>query len=150
VDMAIGASTNTLLHVPAFAEELGFAFDLSEIDALNASTPNLVKLNPATELFMIDLHKAGGIPAVMGELHKKGLLHNTRTVDGWLFDRLEGEETRDAGVIRPIETPYSQTGGLAVLYGNLAEDGAVIKEAAVSPNFPRVFQGHARVFDSEE
>jgi dihydroxy-acid dehydratase len=150
VDMAIGASTNTLLHVPAFAEELGFAFDLSKIDALNASTPNLVKLNPATELFMIDLHKAGGIPAVMGELHKKGLLHNTRTVDGWLFDRLEGEETRDARVIRPIETPYSQTGGLAVLYGNLAEDGAVIKEAAVSPNFPRVFQGHARVFDSEE
>jgi dihydroxy-acid dehydratase len=150
VDMAIGASTNTLLHVPAFAEELGFTFDLSMIDALNASTPNLVKLNPATELFMIDLHKAGGIPAVMGELHKKGLLHNTRTVDGWLFDRLVGEETRDAGVIRPIETPYSQTGGLAVLYGNLAEDGAVIKEAAVSPNFPRVFQGQARVFDSEE
>jgi dihydroxy-acid dehydratase len=99
---------------------------------------------------MIDFHKAGGIPAVMGELQKKGLLHNTLTVDGNLFDRLVGEKTRNSDVIRPIEKPYSKTGGLAVLYGNLAEEGAVIKEAAVSKNFPRVFNGKARVFDSEE
>lgn len=150
VDMAIGASTNTLLHVPALAEELGFKFDLSIIDEINASTPNLVRLNPANELYMIDFHKAGGIPAVMGELQKKALLHNTLTVDGNLFDRLVGEKTGNSDVIRPIEKPYSKTGGLAVLYGNLAEEGAVIKEAAVSKNFPRVFNGKARVFDSEE
>jgi dihydroxy-acid dehydratase len=150
VDMAIGASTNTLLHVPALVEELGFDFDLSMIDEINASTPNLVRLNPATELYMIDFHQAGGVPAVMGELQKKALLHNTTTVDGKLFDRLIGEKTRNVDVIRPIEKPYSQTGGLAVLYGNLAEEGAVIKEAAVSTNFPRVFTGKARVFDSEE
>jgi len=150
VDMAIGASTNTLLHVPALAEELGFEFDLSMIDEINASTPNLVRLNPATELYMIDFHKAGGVPAVMGELQKKTLLHDTTTVDGKLFDRLVGEQTRNSDVIRPIEKPYSRTGGLAVLYGNLAEEGAVIKEAALSPNFPRVFTGKARVFDSEE
>jgi dihydroxy-acid dehydratase len=150
VDMAIGASTNTLLHVPAFAEELGFEFDLSMIDEINASTPNLVRLNPATELYMIDFHQAGGVPAVMGELQKKSLLHDTTTVDGNLFDRLVGEQTRNSNVIRPIEKPYSRTGGLAVLYGNLAEEGAVIKEAALSPNFPRVFTGKARVFDSEE
>jgi dihydroxy-acid dehydratase len=150
VDMAIGASTNTLLHVPALAEELGFEFDLSMIDEINASTPNLVRLNPATELYMIDFHQAGGVPAVMGELQKKALLHDTTTVDGKLFDRLVGEQTRNIDVIRPIEKPYSQTGGLAVLYGNLAEEGAVIKEAALSPNFPRVFTGKARVFDSEE
>jgi dihydroxy-acid dehydratase len=143
VDMAIGASTNTLLHVP-------FEFDLSMIDEINASTPNLVRLNPATELYMIDFHKAGGVPAVMGELQKKTLLHDTTTVDGKLFDRLVGEQTRNSDVIRPIEKPYSRTGGLAVLYGNLAEEGAVIKEAALSPNFPRVFTGKARVFDSEE
>jgi dihydroxy-acid dehydratase len=148
--MAIGASTNTLLHVPALAEELGFKFDLSMIDEINASTPNLVRLNPATELYMIDFHQAGGIPAVMGELQKKALLHNTSTVDGKLFDRLVGEKTRNTDVIRPIEKPYSITGGLAVLYGNLAEEGAVIKESAVSTNFPRVFNGKARVFDSEE
>ena len=150
VDMAIGASTNTLLHVPALAEELGFKFDLSIIDEINASTPNLVRLNPANELYMIDFHKAGGIPAVMGELQKKALLHDTLTVDGNLFDRLVGEKTGNSDVIRPIEKPYSRTGGLAVLYGNLAEEGAVIKEAAVSKNFPRVFNGKARVFDSEE
>jgi dihydroxy-acid dehydratase len=99
---------------------------------------------------MIDFHQAGGVPAVMGELQKKALLHDTTTVDGKLFDRLVGEQTRNIDVIRPIEKPYSQTGGLAVLYGNLAEEGAVIKEAALSPNFPRVFTGKARVFDSEE
>jgi dihydroxy-acid dehydratase len=150
VDMAIGASTNTLLHVPDFAAELGYAFDLNEIERLNSTTPNLARLNPATELYMIDLHHAGGIPAVMGELQKNQLLSNTSTIDGKLFDRIAGEHTKDATVIRPIENPYSTTGGLAVLYGNLAEEGAVIKEAAVSPNFPRVFCGKALVFDSEE
>jgi len=150
VDMAIGASTNTLLHIPDFAKELGFDFDFSKIEELNEKTPNLVKLNPASELYMIDFHQAGGVPAVMGELNKKGLLHNTRTINGVLFDRLIGEETKDEGVIRPIDRPYTKTGGLSVLYGSLAEEGAVFKEAAVSKNFPRIFTGKAKVFDGEE
>lgn len=150
VDMALGASTNTLLHVPDFARELGFIFNLSEIDRISASTPNLVRLNPATELYMIDFHRAGGVPAVMAELHKSNLLHNTKTVDGMLYDRLNNEGTHNEQVIRPIERPYSMSGGLTILYGNLAEEGAVLKESALSKNFPRIFTGKARVFNSEE
>jgi len=150
VDMAIGASTNTVLHVPAMAEELGLVFDLARINSLSASTPNLVRLNPASDYFMIDFHRAGGVSAVMGELNKRGLLHNTLTVDGVLFDRLKGEGTLDEAVIRPVEKPHSESGGISVLYGNLAEKGAVIKESAMSENFPRIFMGRARVFDSEE
>ena len=150
VDMAIGASTNTVLHVPAFAEELGFTFDLDRINSLSASTPNLVRLNPASDQFMIDFHRAGGVTAVMAELKKKRLLHNTLTVSGRLFDRLRGEGTLNVDVVRPIEKPYSASGGIAVLYGNLAEKGAVVKESAISPRFPRIFTGRAEVFDGEE
>jgi len=150
VDMAIGASTNTILHVPALAEELGFTFDLARINSLSASTPNLVRLNPASDYFMIDFHRAGGVSAVMAELRKKKLLHNTLMVSGMLFDRLNGEGTLDENVIRPIERPYSPSGGIAILYGNLAEKGAVVKESAISEGFPRVFTGRAKVFDGEE
>ena len=150
VDMAIGASTNTLLHIPALAEELGLTFDLDRINSLSESTPNLVRLDPASEYFMLDFHRAGGVSAVMGELNKKCLLHNTLTVDGMLFDRLNGEGSLDKNIIKPINDPYSESGGIIVLYGNLAEKGALIKESAISPGFPRVFTGRAKVFNSEE
>jgi dihydroxy-acid dehydratase len=150
VDMAIGASTNTLLHIPDIARERGLTVDYPLIEELNASTPNLVRLNPASEYYMIDFHRAGGVPAVMGELGKQKLLKNTLTVNGMLFERLIGETSRDHEVIRPIETPYAKTGGLSILYGNLAEKGSVLKTAAVSENFPRVFTGKAMVFNSEE
>ncbi len=150
VDMAIGASTNTILHVPALAEELCFTFDLARINELSASTPNLVRLNPASDYFMSDFHLAGGVSAVMAELAKKNLLHNTQTVSGMLFDRLKGERTLDENVIRPVKKPYSASGGIIVLYGNLAEKGALVKESAISEGFPRVFTGKAEVFDGEE
>jgi dihydroxy-acid dehydratase len=150
VDMAIGASTNTLLHIPAVADQLGYVFDLSRINSLSAATPNLVRLNPASNYFMLDFHEAGGVTAVLEELNKKIVLHNTLTVDGPLFDRLTDVGTLNRDVIRPIDNPYSETGGIAILRGNLAEKGAVIKESALSEGFPRVFTGKARVFDSEE
>jgi dihydroxy-acid dehydratase len=150
VDMAIGASTNTLLHIPDIAQEIGLNIDLSFIDKINETTPNLVKINPSSEYYMIDFHQAGGVPAVLGELKKEGLLHNTITVDGTLFERLEGEGTKDKEIIKPINDPYSKTGGLSILYGNLALNGAVVKTAAVSTNFPQIFVGNTIVFDSEE
>ncbi len=150
VDMAIGASTNTILHISALAEELDLSFDLAKVNRLSASTPNLVKLDPASEYFMIDFHRAGGVAAVMAELNKKKLLHNVLTVDGMLFERLKGEGTLEPQVIRHIENPYSESGGITVLHGNLAENGALIKESAISAGFPRVFTGRAKVFDSEE
>ena len=150
LDMAIGASTNTMLHLPDIASEAGFKFDLNRINELSDSTPNLVRLDPASNFFMDDLHRAGGIPAVMAELRLKGLLHNALAVEGKLFDRLLGAKINDKEVIRPIETPYSKTGGIAVLYGNLAEQGAIIKTSGISPEFPIVFEGKAAVFDSEE
>jgi dihydroxy-acid dehydratase len=150
VDMAIGASTNTLLHLPEIAKEAGFEFSLERINSISDSTPNLVRLDPASAYFMTDLHRAAGIPAVMAELHKKGLLHNTGCVDGLLFDRLKGVKNSDTEVIRPVEKPYSKNGGIAVLFGNLAEEGCVLKTAGLPDDFPDVFEGTARVFDSEE
>lgn len=150
VDMAIGASTNTLLHISALAEELNLTFDLDRINSLSSSTPNLVRLDPASEYFMIDFHEAGGVAAVMEELRKKKLLQNTLTVDGRLFKRLTGRGTLNRDVIKPIEHPYAEGGGIAVLFGNLAEGGGVIKISAISESLPRVFRGRARVFDSEE
>ncbi|MFH0897664.1 MAG: dihydroxy-acid dehydratase [Candidatus Bathyarchaeota archaeon] len=150
LDMAIGASTNTILHISALTEELGLTFDLDSVNRISASTPNLVRLDPVSEYFMIDFHRAGGVSAVMAELNKKRLLHNTLTVDGMLFDRLKGEGTLEPQVIRTIENPYSKNGGIAVLYGNLAEGGALIKESAISPGFPNIFTGRAKVFNSEE
>ncbi|MBN2067979.1 MAG: dihydroxy-acid dehydratase [Candidatus Diapherotrites archaeon] len=150
LDMAIGASTNTMLHVPDIAKEAGFEFDLNRINELSEATPNLVKLDPSAPYFMEDLHAAGGIPAVMAELKLKGLIHNTRAVDASIFERLLNAKTKDEGVIRPIENPYSKTGGIAVLYGNLAEQGSIIKTSGISPEFPKVFEGNAVAFDSED
>lgn len=149
VDMAIGASTNTILHIPDIARAAGYRFDLKKINRLSKETPNLVKLDPSSDYFMIDLHNAGGIPAVMAELNKKELIHNTKTVDGMLFDRLKNTKNKNPKVIRPADNPYSKEGGIAILYGNLAEEGAVIKEAGVDESL-RVFEGKAKVFDSEE
>jgi len=150
LDMAIGASTNTMLHVPDIAREAGFDFDLNKINELSETTPNLVKLDPSSKYFMDDLHNAGGIPAVMAELRKKGLVEDVATVEGKLFSRLENASVKDKEVIRPIENPYSSHGGIAVLYGNLAEQGSVVKTTGISPKFPKVFEGKAAVFNSEE
>ncbi len=150
LDMAIGASTNTMLHVPDIAKEAGFEFDLNRINELSENTPNLVKLDPSSNYFMEDLHAAGGIPAVMAELKLKGLVQNTQTVEGKMFDRLINAKVKNKEVIRPIERPYSKSGGISILYGNLAEKGSVIKTSGISPEFPNVFEGKAAVFDSEE
>jgi dihydroxy-acid dehydratase len=150
LDMAIGASTNTMLHVPNIAEEAGFEFDLGRINELSESTPNLVKLDPSSEYFMDDLHSAGGIPVVMAELNKKKMIHEVKTVEGQLFSRFENAQVKNKDVIRPIDNPYSESGGISILYGNLAEEGSVIKTSGISPDFPKVFDGKAVVFDSEE
>ncbi|MCX6798758.1 MAG: dihydroxy-acid dehydratase [Candidatus Diapherotrites archaeon] len=150
VDMAIGASTNTMLHVPDIAAEAGVKIDLKKIGGLSGTTPNLVKLNPSSDYFMTDLHEAGGIPAVMAELKKKNLIADTATVEGKMFGRLAGASIKNKEVIRPIENPYSKSGGIAILYGNLAPEGSVVKTSGISPQFPQIFEGKAFVFDSEE
>ena len=151
VDMALGCSTNTMLHLPAIAHEAGVTIDLDGANAISANTPNLCHLAPAGDTFMEDLDRAGGVLAVMKELTKKGLLDTSvRTVTGkTLAGNLEGVENLDPEIIRPIDHPYSETGGIAVLKGNLAEDGCVVKRSAVAPEM-MVHEGPARVFDSEE
>ena len=151
VDMALGCSTNTMLHLPAIAHEAGVTIDLDGANAISANTPNLCHLAPAGDTFMEDLDRAGGVLAVMKELTKKGLLDTSvRTVTGkTLAENLEGVENLDPEIIRPIDHPYSETGGIAVLKGNLAQDGCVVKRSAVAPEM-MVHEGPARVFDSEE
>ena len=150
-DMAIGCSTNTILHLPAIANECGFKFDLDMANVISERTPNICHLAPSGHAYMEDLNEAGGIYAVLKELSKKDLLHlDTMTVTG----KTLGENIKDAvnlnpEIIRPIDDPYSQTGGLAILRGNLAPDGCVVKRAAVAPEM-MVHEGPARVFDSEE
>ncbi len=154
VDMAIGASTNTVLHIPAIAEEAGIDIDLDSFDKLSKVTPNMVRLAPATvgdkKYFMVDFDRAGGIPAVMKELSYNGLIHDVQTVYGKLSERFEIAEIIDANVIRPIDNSYSSEGGIAILRGNLAPEGSVVKTTGISPNVPKVFDGIARVFNSEE
>ena len=132
VDMALGCSTNTMLHLPAIAHEAGVTIDLDGANAISARTPNLCHLAPAGGTFMEDLDRAGGVLAVMKELTKKGLLDTSvRTVTGkTLAENLEGVENLDPEIIRPIDRPYSETGGIAVLKGNLAQDGCVVKRSA--------------------
>ena len=151
VDMALGCSTNTMLHLPAIAHEAGVTIDLDGANAISANTPNLCHLAPAGDTFMEDLDRAGGVLAVMKELTKKGLLDTSvRTVTGkTLAGNLEGVENLDPEIIRPIDHPYSETGGIAVLKGNLAQDGCVVNRSAVAPEM-MVHEGPARVFDSEE
>lgn len=151
VDMALGCSTNSMLHLPAIAHEIGMDFDISFANEISAKTPNLCHLAPAGPTYMEDLNEAGGVYAVMNELNKKGLLHTEcMTVTG----KIVGENIKDCvnlnpEVIRPIDNPYSQTGGLAVLKGNLAPDGGVVKRSAVVEEM-MVHEGPARVFDCEE
>ena len=151
VDMALGCSTNTMLHLPAIAHECGIELDLDMSNAISSHTPNLCHLAPAGETYMEDLEHAGGVYAVMKELTKKGLLDTAvMTVTGrTLEESLEGVENLDSALIRPIENPYSPDGGIAVLKGNLASEGCVVKRSAVAAEM-MTHTGPARVFDSEE
>ena len=151
VDMALGCSTNSMLHLPAIAHEVGFDFDIAFANEISEKTPNLCHLAPAGATYMEDLNEAGGVHAVMNELDKKGLLNkDCITVTGkTLGENIEGCVNRNPEVIRPIENPYSETGGLAVLKGNLAPDGSVVKRSAVVAEM-MVHEGPARVFESEE
>ena len=151
VDMALGCSTNSMLHLPAIAHEIGFDFDISFANPISEKTPNLCHLAPAGPTYMEDLNEAGGVYAVMKELADIGLLNlDCMTVTG----KTVGENIKDAvnkneEVIRPVSNPYSKTGGLAVLKGNLAPDGSVVKRSAVVEEM-MVHEGPARVFDCEE
>jgi len=151
VDMALGCSTNTMLHLPAIAHEAGVEIDLDMSNAISAQTPNLCHLAPAGDTFMADLERAGGVSAVMKELTKKDLLDTSvMTCTGkTMAENLEGVENLDPEIIRPIDNPYSAQGGIAVLKGNLAKDGCVVKQSAVAPEMMK-HEGPARVFDSEE
>ncbi|MDR1956591.1 MAG: dihydroxy-acid dehydratase [Treponema sp.] len=150
LDMALGCSTNTALHLPAIAHEAGFTLDLDLLNQISAVTPNLCKLAPAGPSPIEDLHAAGGVAAVLGELAKQDLLDlQAPTVYGVLGDCIKNAVNRNHAVIRPIEQPYSSTGGLAALRGNLAPQGCVVKQSAVAPAMLK-HQGAARVFDSEE
>ncbi len=151
VDMALGCSTNTMLHLPAIAHECGIELDLDMSNEISARTPNLCHLAPAGDTFMEDLQGAGGVYAVMKELTKKGLLDTSvMTCTGKSFEEnLAGVENLDPDIIRPIENPFMQTGGIAVLKGNLAPEGCVVKRSAVAPEMMQ-HKGPARVFESEE
>jgi dihydroxy-acid dehydratase len=151
VDMALGCSTNTVLHLPAIAREAGVELDLNLVNEISRRTPHLCKLAPAGRQTVEDLDAAGGIPALMQELASQGLLQlNLLTVTGKIMkENLAGVKVLNREVIRPVEDPYSADGGLAVLWGNLAPEGAVVKRAAVAPSM-LVHTGPARVFNSEE
>ena len=151
VDMALGCSTNSMLHLPAIAHEVGFDFDISFANEISEKTPNLCHLAPAGPTYMEDLNEAGGVYAVMNELSELGLLNlDCMTVTGkTVGENIKGVENKDTSVIRPLDNPYSKTGGLAVLKGNLAPDGGVVKRSAVAEEM-MVHEGPARVFDCEE
>ena len=151
VDMALGCSTNTMLHLPAIAHEAGIEISLDMSNEISAKTPNLCHLAPAGDTFMEDLDAAGGVAAVMKELTKKNLLDTSvMTVTGnTMGENLENVVNRNDQVIRSIDNPYSQNGGIAVLKGNLAPDGCVVKQSAVAEEM-MVHEGPARVFNSEE
>ena len=151
MDMALGCSTNSMLHLPAIAHEAGVDIDLDIANALSEKTPNLCHLAPAGPTYMEDLNEAGGVSAVMTELNKIGLLDTSCiTVTGkTIAENIQGVVNKNPEVIRPVENPYSKTGGIAVLKGNLAPDSAVVKRSAVVPEM-MVHEGPARVFDCEE
>ena len=151
VDMALGCSTNSMLHLPAIAHEVGFDFDIAFANAISEKTPNVCHLAPAGPTYMEDLNEAGGVYAVMKELADIGLLHtDCMTVTGeTIGENIKNAVNRNTDVIRTVENPYSKTGGLAVLKGNLAPDGSVVKRSAVVEEM-MVHEGPARVFDCEE
>lgn len=151
VDMALGCSTNSMLHIPAIAHEIGFDFDISLANEISAKTPNLCHLAPAGPTYMEDLNEAGGVYAVINQLKQAGLINEgCMTVTGkTLGEAVEGYVNKNPEVIRPLDNPYSKTGGLAVLKGNLAPDGSVVKRSAVVPEMMK-HEGPARVFECEE
>ncbi|MBN1429708.1 MAG: dihydroxy-acid dehydratase [Anaerolineae bacterium] len=152
VDMAMGGSTNTVLHLLAIIHEAGIPYDLARIADIADRIPHLCKISPASQWHMEDLHRAGGIPAIMRELSREGnTLHLDRpTVSGkTMGEQLTGAEIRDQEIIRPLSNPYSQTGGLAILSGNLAPEGGVVKTGAVDPKM-RKHSGPARIYESQE
>lgn len=151
VDMALGCSTNSMLHIPAIAHECGIEINLDIANNISSKTPNLCHLAPAGRTYMEDLDEAGGVYAVMNELNKKGLIKtDCITITGkTIGENIEGCENKNPDIIRPIDNPYSETGGIAVLRGNLAPDGSVVKRSAVLPEM-LVHEGPARVFDCEE
>jgi dihydroxy-acid dehydratase len=148
VDMALGGSTNTALHVPAIAHEAGIKVDLDMFERIAVKTPHIANIRPGGEHFMEDLHYAGGVPAVLSQL--SGMLNQALTVAGVdIKDIAAAAQVKDPKVIRPADNPYHAQGGLAVLRGNLAPDGSVVKQTAVSDDM-LVFEGPARVFEQEE
>ena len=151
VDMALGCSTNTMLHLPAIAHEAGVVINLDIANQISAKTPNLCHLAPAGHHYMEELNEAGGIYAVMNELNKKGLLYTDLiTATGkTVGENIEGCVNKNTEIIRPVSEPYSETGGIAVLRGNIAPDSCVVKRSAVVPEM-MVHEGPARVFDCEE
>ena len=151
VDMALGCSTNSMLHLPAIAHEIGFDFDIGFANEISEKTPNLCHLAPAGPTYMEDLNEAGGVYAVMNQLAELGLLNlDCMTVTGkTIGENIKGCINKNPEVIRPLDRPYSATGGLAVLKGNLAPEGSVVKRSAVAPEM-MVHEGPARVFDCEE
>ena len=151
VDMALGCSTNSMLHLPAIAHEIGFDFDIAFANPISEKTPNLCHLAPAGHAYMEDLNEAGGVYAVMKELADIGLINTEcMTVTGkTIGENIKNAYNRDEEIIRPVSNPFSKTGGLAVLKGNIAPDGSVVKRSAVADEM-MVHEGPARVFDSEE
>lgn len=151
IDMALGCSTNSMLHLPAIAHECGITLDLDVANGISEKTPNLCHLAPAGNHYIEELNEAGGIYAVMHEISKLGLLHtDLMTCTGkTVAENIEGHEILDTNIIRPVTDPFSSTGGIAVLKGNLAPDGSVVKRSAVAPEMMQ-HTGKARVFDCEE
>jgi dihydroxy-acid dehydratase len=151
VDMAMGGSTNTVLHTLAIANEAGIKIDMKKLDAISAKTPNICKVSPSSKYHMEDVDAAGGIYGIMREIAKKGLLNEDAiTVTGEnIGDLIAKAALPDGTVIRTVENPYSQDGGLAILHGNLAENGSVVKTAGVAPSM-MTHKGPAVIFDSQE
>ena len=151
IDMALGCSTNSMLHIPAIAHECEIDLDLELANSISDKTPNLCHLAPAGEHYIEELNEAGGISAVMNEIDKLGLLHTDLiTCTGkTIAENIKGHEIKDTNIIRTIENPYSKNGGIAVLKGNVAPDGCVVKRSAVAPDM-MTHKGKARVFDCEE
>lgn len=149
-EMALGCSTNSVLHLTAIAYERGVKLDITDIDRISRDTPQLCKLNPASQVFITDLNQVGGIPAVMKELARGGKLNtDCKTVLGTVEDRISAAPDADGEIIRKLEDPFRKDGGIAVLQGNIAPDGAVVKQGAVAPEMMQ-HTGPARCFDCEE
>ena len=147
LDMLIGGSTNTVLHLPAIARELGMEISLLEFDRISRETPHIVSLDPASRYTMKDLHEAGGIPAILKTAREK--FSNEKTVSGYTVYEIAERAWVHGSLIRPLSSPHHPSGGIAILFGNLAEKGAVVKSGAVSEDMMK-FNGNARVFESEE